>query len=452
VKLALCLASSLLLVACNKESPTPLSSPPPTPVTPPPAPAPPPDVQTAPAEPTASGAPEKLPAAIAGEQTFSAKLFAQLAKQPGNLFFSPTSIRLALAMTAAGARGTTATELDAALGLPSDATARADAYAGFGALLERLAARGRVELPPNAEDWQRDTAESRRTVLVIANRVWPQTGKALLPDFTKTLATSFGSTLAPLDFIKDPDAARTTINRWVSDRTAAKIPELLAPPNVTTSTRLVLTNAIYFKARWANPFMPSTTQDAPFTLVGGKKTTVPMMRATAFYPYGETAAYQFVSLAYGDGSLAMHVLLPKKGHTLAEVEAAALSGLGVVPQSRRVALSLPKFRLSGRFELADVLRELGVRSAFDAQTADFSGIDGLRELYISNVIHQAEVIVDEQGTEAAAATAVGMAAGAAPPTDAPVPFVADHPFVIVLRDQETGANLFVGRVADPSAK
>ncbi len=407
----------------------PPSPPPTTPATTPPPPQPPATV-TAPA-----GDPAKLPAAVAGEAAFSGKLLAALAKQPGNLFFSPTSIRLALAMTAAGARGETATELDTALGLPSDPVQRADAYAGFQALLEQLAARDRVVIPPDAEEWQRQNLESRRTTLVIANRVWPQVGKPLVPEFTKVLETSFGSTLEPLDFVKDAGAARATINRWVSDRTNGKIPELLAPPNVTAATRLVLTNAIYFKAQWAKAFEESATSPAPFTLANGKRVTVPMMHDTEFLEYGEAPAYRFVRLPYGDGSLAMHVLLPTKGHTLADVEAVALTGAPVEAQPRRIALGLPKFHISGHFDLADVLRGLGINAAFDAHAADFSGIDGLHELFISSVIHQADVEVDEKGTEAAAATAVVMAAGGMPPRDEPIAFVADRPFLIVLRDQ-----------------
>lgn len=395
--------------------------------------------------------PAAMPAAAKGDLAFATALHGQLRKESGNLFFSPASVRLAMAMTAMGARGETATELAKGLALPAKLD---EAAAGFAAILDNFAQRPKLQLRADMQDWEKEEAERKASTVAIANRVWPQAGRPFEKSFADTMASRFGAPMQPLDFAADKEAARKTINAWVADRTEQKIPELLLPPNVTSDTKLVLTNAIYFKAKWAEPFTERATHDAQFTTDQKKKVKVSMMGRTDFMSYAETATYQAVELPYADGSLSMTVLLPRAGKSLTDVENSALAAFAGGTSKlagERVALQLPKFKIEARFALADTLAKLGMPSAFVSGKADFSGIDGTRELFIGSVVHQAVITVDEHGTEAAAATAVSMRAGSAPPTALPKDFIADRPFAFFIRDAKTGTLLFVGRLADPSA-
>lgn len=392
--------------------------------------------------------PAAMPAAAKGDLAFANLLHGALRKEQGNLFFSPASVRLALAMTAMGARGKTAEELTAGLGLDKDPAATA---AGFAAILDSFAQRSKPPATLGEQEWERQEALRRLSTVAIANRIWPQAGRHFEQPFLDLLATRFGAPMQPLDFAAT-ETARKTINGWVAERTQQKIPELLMPPDVTPSTKLVLTNAIYFKAQWDEPFLESATADAPFTTAAGKKVSARMMRRVDHMKYAETPLYQAVELPYADGSLSMTILLPRPGKSLAEVEAKAFAAPAAAMIAERVSLQLPRFKIEARFALAETLAKLGMSSAFQYGPADFSGMDGTRELYIGNVVHQAVITVDENGTEAAAATAVGMRAGAAAPTAPPKAFIADHPFAFFIRDARTGLVLFAGRLADPSAK
>jgi serpin B len=402
--------------------------------------------------PTAPADPSAMSAATRGDRAFAVALHEVLRKQPGNLFFSPASVRLAMAMISMGARGETAAELSRGLGLPADAAAAA---AGFAAVLESFAQRSRSPVTPQMQEWERQEALGKVSTVAIANRVWPQAGRAFEPAFEGVMARSFAAPMQPLDFARNAEAARKTINAWVAEQTAQKIPQLLQPSNVPASTKLILTNAIYFKAQWEEPFAAQLTKDAEFTTAKGTKVKVPMMSRTGSFRYAETPDYQAVQLPYSDGSLSLTVLLPRAGKPLAAVEAAALTGaLDGTPAlaGQRVAVQLPRFKIEARFSLAAALAQLGMASAFQFGPADFSGIDGTRELFIGDVVHQAIIEVDEEGTEAAAATAIGMRAGSAMPTAPPRSFIADRPFAFFLQDARTGVVLFMGRVADPTAK
>lgn len=415
-------------------------------------PGPAPNPTTRPASESPLGAdPAAMPAAAAGDLAFATALHGQLRKASGNLFFSPASVRLAMAMTAMGAKGETAAELSKGLSLPAKLE---EAAAGFAAILDSFAQRPKLSLRADMQDWEKQEAERKVSTVAIANRVWPQAGRPFEQSFADTMASRFGAPMQPLDFAADKEAARKTINAWVADRTEQKIPELLLPPNVTSDTKIVLTNAIYFKAKWDEPFLEHLTHDAQFTTDKKKKVTVSMMGRTDFMSYAETATYQAVELPYADGSLSMTVLLPRAGKSIAEVEdraLAAFAGGTAKLAGTRVALQLPKFKIEARFALAETLAKLGMPTAFIPGKADFSGIDGTRELFIGAVVHQAVITVDEKGTEAAAATAIGMRAGSAAPTAPPKDFIADRPFAFFIRDAKTGTLLFVGRLADPSA-
>jgi serpin B len=364
---------------------------------------------------------------------FAVELYGMLAAQgQGNLFFSPNSIETALAMTWAGARDTTAAEMGTVLHLPPNE----DVNKGFGSFLKDLNGTG---------------GKPRGYELTVANALWGQTGYRFLPDFLDVLKDDYGAGLKEVNFEEDTEGARKTINNWVEKETRGKIVDLIGPGALQSVTRLVLTNAIYFKGSWADKFEKSATHDEAFHSPGGDE-TVPMMHRTGKYDYAEGKDYQALKLEYAGGELSMIVLLPRETGGLPEIEkelgtAAGLAELTGGFDNKEVVVSLPKFRLEEEFELGPVLKAMGMKDAFGAG-ADFSGMTGRKELAISAVIHKAYVDVNEEGTEAAAATAVVMTRALARPMAPPPVFKADHPFVFLIRDEGTGAVLFMGRVEE----
>jgi serpin B len=386
------------------------------------------------------------PAALGAEATpewvetannaFAADLYGRLAaKGNGNLFFSPNSIETALAMTWTGARGDTAAEMAAVLHLPGGE----DVSKGFGSFLK---------------DINGDGAKPRGYELAVANALWGQTGYRFLPDFLEVLKSAYGAGLEDVNFKTDAEGARKTINDWVEKKTMGKIADLIAPGMLTPDTRLVLTNAIYFKGSWTDKFEKSATQAEAFHSTASEEEKVPMMHRTGHYDYAEGKDYQALKLGYAGGELSMIVLLPREIGALPEIEKEVETAQGLAEltgkfDNKEVVVSLPKFKLEQKFELAPALEAMGMRSAFGAG-ADFSGMTGRKDLAISEVIHKAYVDVNEEGTEAAAATAVVMRTLAIARPIAPPPvFKADHPFVFLIRDEGTGAVLFMGRVVTP---
>jgi serpin B len=365
---------------------------------------------------------------------FAADLYARLAaKESGNLFFSPYSISLALAMTYAGAEGQTEKQMAQVLrfDLPEDRL-----HAAFASL------RAAAEPADSKAGFQ----------LRIANRLWGQQGYHILPAFQQTVRGGYGAELAPLDFARQTEVARRTINTWVETQTEQKIQELLAPGVLDPSTRLVLTNAIYFKGTWTDEFKKQATQEAPFK-TAGRQVMVPLMHQTDDFKYAAIDDLQILELPYGkDRALSMIVLLPAKPDGLPQVEKklardnlqAWLAGL----RSRQVSVFLPRFKTTSQFQLKEVLESMGMTLAFSGQ-ADFSGISTQEQLFISAVIHKAFVDVNEEGTEAAAATGVVLAPTSAPVREEPVVFRADHPFVFLIRDNRSGGILFLGRLTNP---
>lgn len=358
----------------------------------------------------------------AGLNAFSGDLYQQLARSRGNLVFSPISISTALAMTLAGARGQTAQEMTAVLRTPPDA-----------ALLDKLTKAGNVS----------------GDQLLLAQSLWVDRGFTLLPDFVRVSQQQFRAAPEAADFSKAPENARAAINRWVNEQTKGKIADLFAPGTLTRDTRLVLASAVYFNGKWQSKFDPKSTSQAPFHTSAPTPVQTPFMNQTSRFPYAETPTAQVLELPYAGGSLAFDVILPKAGTPLSTLEEALRSDglslwLGHL-QRKQVAVSLPKFRAESAFSLKDALSALGMASAFSS-TADFSGIDGRRDLTISQVAHKAFIDVSEEGTEAAAATGVAVSLTAFAP---PVTFRADHPFLFLLRDTQTGAILFAGRLEEP---
>jgi serpin B len=369
-------------------------------------------------------------ALVAGNTRFALELYDQLRKEDGNLFFSPFSLSTALAMTYAGARGDTAAEMARVL--------------HFDLTPERLhPAFARLQRQLDVSE-----GEDAGYRLYVANALWPQEGYAFLPEFLTLCQTYYRAGLQAVDFVGATEKARQTINRWVEQRTEDKIKELLKPGVVTPLTMLVLTNAIYFKGDWAAQFDKAETRDAPFTLLDRKQVSVPLMNQSGEFRYAEDADIQVVELPYAGEALSMVVLLPRQADGLPALEkslnARKLADWLSKLRPRTVRVALPRFKMTSDFQLNDVLQALGMRDAFTG-AADFSGMTGSRELFIGAVIHQAFVDVNEEGTEAAAATAVVMLKGSLPPA-----FRADHPFLFLIRDMRSGSILFLGRVMNPT--
>ncbi len=375
---------------------------------------------------------EDMAEAARGNNAFAIDLYGKLRSRPGNVFISPASVSTALAMTYAGARGRTAEEMASALHftLPAQRLHPAE-----GALLHDLGRGGR------SGDYR----------LAIANALWGQKGAGFLPDFLELTRANYGAGLQEVDFQGATEEARRTINTWVEKQTQDRIKDLLLPGNVSSETKLVLTNAIYFKGDWDAQFKKEQTQDGPFRVSEDRKVTVPLMNQTGEFPYAEGDGAQLLEMPYKGKDLSMVVLLPRKADGLADMEkgltAERLQGWLGRLHEQKVIVAFPKFTTTIRYSLATPLAELGMKQAF-AEAADFSGMT-TQKVQISDVIHKAFVDVNEEGTEAAAATAV-VAATPGPPTTIHV-FRADRPFVFLIRDRQSGAILFLGRLADPKA-
>jgi serpin B len=365
---------------------------------------------------------------------FAFDLYGRLRTEPGNLFFSPASISAALAMTYAGADGRTAEEMADVLHFTLPGEPLHAAYASF---------LGGVSSGS-------DTTYELR----IANRLWGQEGFRFLPPFLDVTREHYGAELAQVDFAGATEQARQQINAWVADQTNQKIQDLLPSGVLDNLTRLVLTNAIYFKGKWADPFREGATQDAPFFVSADRTIDVPLMAQQETYSYLASDELQILELPYEGRALSMLVLLPRRVDGLADLEE-RLSAENFAEWSsalarREVRVFLPRFKLTSQFKLSDTLAAMGMPSAFDAKEADFSRMSSERDdIYISAVVHEAFVDVNEEGTEAAAATGAVASVTSAPARE-PEVFRADRPFAFLIRDNATGSVLFLGRVTNPS--
>ena len=379
----------------------------------------------------------ELATLVDGNSAFAFNLYQQLRDEDGNLFYSPYSISLALAMTYAGARSETERQMADALHftLPQN-----QLHPAFNALALELASRGEGAEGKDGEGFR----------LNIVNAIWGQKDYQFLAAYLDTLAVNYGAGLRVLDFVGVPEESRVTINDWVSEQTEDRIEDLIPSGLINPNTRLVLTNAIYFNAAWLYPFEEDLTGDGAFHLLDGSQVTVPMMRQTESLGYAEGDGYQAVELPYDGNELSMVILLPASGQFEtfeAALDAAQVEGIIGSLENREVSLTMPKFEFDSSFSLREALSALGMPIAF-SEGADFSGMTGNRDLFIADVVHKAFVSVDEAGTEAAAASAVMMELTAMPET---VEVTIDRPFIFLIRDIETGAILFVGRTLNPAA-
>jgi serpin B len=380
---------------------------------------------------------------VEGNSAFAFELYQALREKAenknDNLFFSPYSISLALAMTYAGASGKTAEQMVATLHFMLDQTAL---HPAFNWLDAELASRGQGAQGKDGKGFR----------LNIANAIWGQKGYEFLPDFLDVLAENYGAGLRLLDFITEAEKSRLAINDWVSNQTEGRITDLIPPGAINELTRLVLTNAIYFNAAWKYPFNEKVTANGPFYLLDGEQVTVPMMKQTESFGYTEGEGYQAVELPYDGDELSMVILLPASDNFEAFEEGLQSQQVATIIndlQNTQVALTMPKFEFDSEFSLKDTLSEkMDMPDAFSPENADFSGMTGNHELFISEVVHKAFVAVDEAGTEAAAATAVIVGTTAMP--EPSVEVTLDHLFIFLIRDIQTGAILFVGRVVNPA--
>ncbi len=375
---------------------------------------------------------------VSGNSAFAFDLYHQARDGEGNIFYSPYSISLALAMTFAGARGESEQQMADAMSFTLE---QDRLHPAFNALDQELASRGDEVSTTGGDPF----------TLNIVNRIWGQTGFTFLDGFLDVLAEHYGAALSLLDFADAPEPSRVAINDWVADQTRQRIENLIPWGRVNPLTRLVLTNAIYFKASWREPFEEGDTRDRPFNLLDGGQVTAEMMRQTAHHGHASGEGYLIVELLYDGDELSMVVVVPDEGR-FEEMEStlgpASVASMLANVEFRPVDLTMPKFTFEWAVGLTNALSTLGMPIVFDPDNADFSGMTDVARLFITDVFHKAFVAVDEEGTEAAAATAVVVGTTSIPPE--PVVVTIDRPFVFLIRDIDTGTILFLGRVVDPT--
>jgi len=372
---------------------------------------------------------------VSGNTDFACSAYQHI-KGDGNVFYSPYSISLALAMTYAGARNETETQMAKTLhfSLEQDRL-----HPAFNSLDQALAERGKGAKAKDEKGFR----------LNIVNAIWGQKGYKFLQTYLDLLAANYGAGLRVLDFENAPDDSRKIINNWVADQTEQRIKDLIPAGVIDHMTRLVLTNAIYFNAAWASQFRKEATHPDTFYLLDGTEVQTPMMHQTEGLNYAAGDNYKAVELPYDGRDMSMLLIIPDRGKFQEfekSLSASLLQSIIHGMQSKRLDLSMPRFKIESKFSLAKILSEMGMPIAFTGG-ADFSGMTGSRDLAISDVIHQAFVDVDESGTEAAAATAVVMRLTATP--EMPITVKVDRPFIFLIRDLKTDAVIFIGRVINP---
>jgi serpin B len=375
---------------------------------------------------------------VNGDSEFAFDLYQALKKEDGNIFYSPYSISLALAMTYAGARGETEKQMADTLHYLLPQSALHPALNSLG-----------IELDKRGEGARGKDEKGFR--LNIVNAIWGQKDYKFLSAYLDLLAENYGAGLRVLDFIKNPDQSREVINQWVSDQTEGHIKDLIPEGSINPLTRLVLTNAIYFNAAWKLPFQPAATTNGPFHLLSGIDVTVAMMKQTGSFKYAEGDNYQAIELPYDGQELSMVIFLPAPGQFKTFEEAMTYQLVSNIMaqkiNNRQVTLTMPGFEFKSEFGLKETLIAMGMTEPFQ-DTADFSGMSSQSDLHIDDVVHKAFVSVDEAGTEAAAASAVIVGTTSMPLE--PVAVTLDRPFVFLIRDIKTGTILFIGRVMNPA--
>ncbi len=377
--------------------------------------------------------PDKL---VLENNAFAVDLYKQLRKKEGNIIFSPYSISTALSMAYAGARGETQKEMSEVLHFPIEQSILHPAFYLLQNHFKAIQKSGEIQLN-------------------IANSMWVQEDFHFLKEYLDLNKKYYGSSLYFADFIKTPDTARSKINKWVEKETNGRIKNLIDKTAINSLTRLVLCNAVYFKGDWFYKFDKGKTRKKDFWVSSDKSVKADMMSQKGKFKYMDYGDFKALSLPYKGKKLSMIIFLPKKVDGLQELEKKFNSDnmekwIKKLKSSheREIVVELPKFKALRKYRLSKELKEMGMKSAFSPESANFSGMTGRRDLYISNVIHKAFINVDEEGSEAAAATAVVVKTRSI--ANMPLKFSADHPFVFFIRDEETGSILFLGRIVNPN--
>jgi serpin B len=374
-------------------------------------------------------------ALVEGNTAFALDLYGRLKGGPPNIFFSPYSVSTCLAMTYGGARGDTAKQMARVLHFGSDQKQVSESFASLQRQLNGAGGQGSNQFE-------------------VANALWAQQAHPFRPEFLAIARDQYQANIDQADFKTSAEAVRSKINQWVAQKTQERIKDVLPPGSVDAMTRLVLANAIYFKGAWAVPFRETETRPQAFHLSQSSQVQVPMMHQSESVRYMEDENLQAVEIPYSGNRLSMIVLLPRRISGCGDLEARLTPGMLARSlaqmKQQKVEIFLPRFKQDSAFELNGSLAKMGMPDAFGPD-ADFSGMDGTRQLFISGVFHKAWVEVNEQGTEAAAATVTTMKAlSIARPLAPPPVFRADHPFIFMIRDMREGSILFLGRLAQPS--
>lgn len=384
--------------------------------------------------------PEQMQALAQNNTAFALAFYDQIPTDDGNIIFSPFSLSLALSMTLAGAETSTEQAMLDALHM---SIPESEVHPAFNVLLQAI---------ENSQNEIVDDIEGSNFQLNIANSIWGQANLNFEHPFLNTLAMHYGAGLYTVDFVQDSESARNAINHWVEDETEDKIQNLIPEGAINPLTRLVLANAIYFNGSWLHPFRETATDQALFTTLQGDEITVDMMKLfdeRLLYTKGDN--YQAVSLPYLSPDFEMVIIVPDLG-AFVEFEQwltpEILINLRTGMQTERVDLSMPKFDFETTINANQILMDLGMAEAFDPEKSDFSGIADIDDLHITDVLHKATIMVDEKGTEAAAATAVIIGITSAPP-DEPISLLIDRPFLFIIQHKPTGTILFMGRVTQP---
>ncbi|UCH96080.1 MAG: serpin family protein [Candidatus Aminicenantes bacterium] len=372
---------------------------------------------------------------VEGNSAFALDLYRELSSAEGNLFFAPYSISTALAMTYAGARENTAKQMAKVLHFTLDQQELHVAFAWVQAKLNALQEEGAIRLN-------------------VANSLWPQESYPFLVEYLTLVKKHYGVSITPLDYVSNANAARKIINQWVEKKTKNKIRDMIPPGVLDELTRLVLVNAVYFKGNWATRFNRDRTRDQNFYLMSGDTIRVPMMTQKRMFKYAEFDSLQVLELPYDGENLSMIVLLPREKDGLPGLEKLLTTGnlreWTASPGKQKVLVFLPKFKITSGVRLNKTLKSMGMTDAF-MDKANFSGMDGNPNwLYIGAVLHKAFVEVNEEGTEAAATTVVEIKIRAIMEAPPPPTFCADHPFLFLIRENQTGGILFIGRVVVPA--
>lgn len=374
---------------------------------------------------------EETKEAVQGNNRFSLELFSNIVKkEKGNVFFSPFSISSAFAMVYEGASGKTADEIRSAFHFQEESSKRRESWKN---LLNKI------------------KRKSKNYELFTANALWIHKDFKVLPAYSSTIEKYYGGEVSNLDFIGATERSRQTINKWVEEKTNRKIMNLFSPGSLNQLTRLVLTNAIYFKGEWLKQFDKEETKEENFWISKEKVVKVPMMKITgqnARFNYAETENLQILEMDYKGREFSMIVLLPKKDLQFLKSSLTEKNFRDWIEKLKeeRVDVYFPKFKFNKKYTPNEILQEMGVKCAFIPGKADFSKIDGTKGLYIQITIHQAFVEVNEEGAEAGGATGIGIGITAVPVKKV---FRADHPFIFIIQEKESGNILFIGKVIDP---